>query len=124
MRCKYFSAIGLTTSLLMMALPCGVTLRFQDPLRIRQYSYLSPMPMLCGNWFPILAILFSVLALVFLLLRRDYRQMAPVCLGLAIAAQCLSWILFSAFSVTGLAVVLIHCSILLQKYLPSWSLEN
>lgn len=124
MRCKYFSAIGISTSLLLMALPCGVTLRFQDPLRIRQYSYLSPTPMLCGNWFPILAILFSVLALVFLLLRRDYGQMAPVCLGLSIISQCLSWVMFSAFSVTGLAVVLIHSSILLQKHLPSWSLEN
>ena len=49
MRCKYFSAIGLTTSLLMMALPCGVTLRFRNPIQVRQYSYLSPTPILCGN---------------------------------------------------------------------------
>ena len=54
MRCKYFSAIGLTTSLLLMALPCGVTLRFRDPIQVQQYSYLSPTPILCGNWFPIL----------------------------------------------------------------------
>ena len=123
MHCKYFSGIGILMSLLLMALPCGVTMRMADgpgQWVVAQYSYLSGMPMGYGNWFPILAVAFTALALVFLLLRRDYGEMAPICLGLSAASQILSWIIFSSFTLTGLAIIAIQISVLLQKHLPRW----
>ena len=123
MRCKWFSGTGILLSLVLMALPCGVTMAVpagpEDRLTA-QYSYLSPTPAGLGNWFPLLAVLFAVLALVFLLLRRDYGQMAPICLGLSAASQLLSWLLFGAFTLTGAAVVLLQLAVLFQKRLPNW----
>lgn len=123
MRCKWFSGMGILISLVLMALPCGVTMTFasgSEEQLTRQYSYLSLAPVICGNWFPLLAVLFAILALVFLLLRRDYGQLSPICLGLSAASQVLSWILFSTFALTGAAVILLQLAILFQKKLPQW----
>lgn len=123
MRHRWFSGAGMLLSLVLMALPCGVAMTFAPEAEaaiIRQFSYLSLTPMGCGNWFPLLAVIFTLLALVFLLLRRDYGQMTPVCLGLAAASQLLSWLLFGAFTLVGAAAAVLQLAVLAQEVKSSW----
>lgn len=123
MRCKWFSGTGILLSLILMALPCGVSVTFLGPDMkgvTCQFSYLSFTPIGFGNCFPALAVLFAILALVFLLTKRDYRQMAPICLGLSAASQIFSWFLFQSFTLTALAVVLLQVAVLAEKKLPQW----
>lgn len=108
---KWFPAFGILLSIVLLALPCSVAMGG------RYYSHLSFTPAAAGNWFPALAVIFALLALVFLLMRREYGQMAPICLGLSLASQVLSWRLFSSFSLISLAVVLLQTAVLLQKQL-------
>lgn len=113
MQHKWFSSTAIGLSILLMALPCSVTLGSS------QHSHLSLASIYMGNWFPLLAMVFSVLALIFLLSKRDYGQMSPVCLILAMASQGLSWYFFGSFSLIGAASMLLHLSVLLQKHIPA-----
>ena len=123
MRHRWFSGAGLLLSLLLMALPCSMSMQLDSPNPGGQVvcSYFSLHPMLYGNWFPVLAGGFTVMALVFLLLRRDFRQMVPVCLILSIISQILSWFLFGAFSLIGTTAVLLQLSVLLQGARTAWT---
>ena len=113
MGCKYFSSAGILLSILLMALPCSVTM---DGL---QCSHLSVSLIGSGNLFPLMAVSFALLAIVFLWIRRDYGQMSPICLGLSLVSQILSWILFHTFGLVGGASALLHLAVLLQRYLPN-----
>ncbi len=123
MRHRWFSGAGMLLSLVLMALPCGVAMTFgldAGQTTIRQFSYFSFTPAGYGNWFPLLAVAFTLLALVFLLLRRDYGQMTPVCLGLAAVSQLLSWLLFGAFTPVGGAAVGLQLAVLAQEVKSGW----
>ncbi len=118
MRYRWFSGAGILLSLILMALPCGISMDFSTDsgqTLVQQYSYFSRMPIGYGDWFPLLAAVFTLLALVFLLLRRDYGQMAPVCLGLAVASQALAWTLFGAFTVTSGVTAALQLAVLVQE---------
>ena len=66
MRHRWFSGAGLLLSLLLMALPCSMSMKLDSPNPGSQVvcSYFSLHPMLYGNWFPVLAVGFTVMALV------------------------------------------------------------
>lgn len=118
MRHRWFYGAGSLLSLLLMALPCSVG------MEAGQASYLSFSPIGHGNWFPLLAVGFTVLAMVFLLLRKDFRQMTPVCLGLSVVSQMLSWILFGTFTLVSATAVLLQLSVLAQDAKTAWALRT
>lgn len=127
MRHRWFSGAGILLSLVLMALPCGVSMAFgidAENRLIRQFSYFSLTPAGYGNWFPLLSVLFTLLALLFLLLRRDYKQMSPVCLALAVASQALSWLLFGSLTLVSAVSVVLQLSILSQGIRTSWMLRT
>lgn len=112
MRCKWFSSAGIGLSTVFLCLPCSIASGGS------QYSHLSLTPILMGNWFPLMALIFTLLALIFLLTKRDYGQMSPVCLILSLASQGLSWYFFSSFCLVSGAAALLQVTVLFQKYLP------
>lgn len=124
MRHKWFSGAGILLSLVLMALPCGVSVTFgvdAGQTLVQQYSYFSRTLIGSGNWFPLLAAAFTLLALVFLLLRRDYGQMAPICLGLSVASQVLAWTLFGAFTLISGVAAALQLAVLAQEVKSTWA---
>lgn len=103
MRNPWFCGTGTALTLVLMGLPCSVGAAGKPG----QWSYFSLTPPGQGNWFPMLAAVFTVLAMVFLL-RKPLRPMVPVCLLLSAASQLLSWPLFGSLTVIGAAAVLLQ----------------
>jgi len=108
MKDTWFGISGSTMTLVLMALPCSV-----DCGSAGVTSCFSLTPILQGNWFPALAVLFAVLALVFQL-RRALQPMVPVCLILSAAAQLLSWPLFGSLTLIGVSVICLQAAVLCQ----------
>ena len=110
---KWFSCCGISLSLILMALPCGIAMDLRTGQTAAACSYFSLTPPDCGNWFPMLAIVFALLALAFLMFENMW-QMMPVCMGLSAASQLLAWLLFGSFTLVSATAVLLQVSVLLH----------
>ena len=106
----------MAASIIMMTLPYGVRMNFSGgPPAFEAlpfyYSYFSGMPIGYGNWFPIITAVISILALIFLFLGAKRRTMVIYLLTCVIASLA-SWIIFSAVSVVGGIVFILHAAAL------------
>lgn len=122
MKRKLFSIACMVLSIILMALPYGIPMVFAPgpEERVTQYySYFSMMPFGYGNWSPILTAFLSVVILILLLIgfKKELKQAVIICLCLIFFITLASWILFQTFSFLGLAIFLLHVSVLLLQVL-------
>ena len=113
----WFCGSGMGMVLVLMALPCSVNCGSGEELT----SYFSLLPISQGNWFPALAVVFAVLALIFML-REQLRPMLPVCLSLSAAVQLLSYPMFGSLTVVGAVAAALQVAVLcaaVQTDLPA-----
>ena len=105
----WFCGSGTVLTLVLMALPGSAG---------GEHGFFSLINLQLGNWFPLMAVVFTVLVLVFAL-RPVLRPMAPVCLVLSMVSQVLSWCLFNTMTLMGTCVLLLQISVAVQWREPS-----
>ncbi len=120
---KIISIIGILISLILMALPYGVSMTFADgPGNYLTYhfSYFSSMPIGYGNWLPIITAVLSIAIFILILLDNKIKTEKPVkiCLAICLLASFLSWIIFNAISVLGIIITLVHVTLLIFQFIP------
>lgn len=121
---KSYQFLFLVLALAMMILPFGVAMPFSDgpdSTVVTVFPYFDLTPWGYGNWFPLLAGVLTLAALVLLFLQdrkvKGKLSMA-VCLGLAMVCSVLSWLVFSTYTGGSLVIVVFQGLCLLFQLLP------
>lgn len=121
---KSYQFLFLVLALAMMILPFGVAMPFSDGPNstvVTVFPYFDLTPWGYGNWFPLLAGVLTLAALVLLFLQdRKVKRKLPmaVCLGLAMVCSVLSWLVFSTYTGGSLVIVVFQGLCLLFQLLP------
>ena len=121
---KSYQFLFLVLALAMMILPFGVAMPFADgpdSTVVTVFPYFDLTPWGYGNWFPLLAGVLTLAALVLLFLQdRKVKGQLPmaVCLGLAMVCSVLSWLVFSSYTGGSLVIVVFQGLCLLFQLLP------
>lgn len=121
---KSYQFLFLVLALAMMILPFGVAMPFADgpdSTVVTVFPYFDLTPWGYGNWFPLLAGVLTLAALVLLFLQdRKVKGKLPmvVCLGLAMVCSVLSWLVFSSYTGGSLVIVVFQGLCLLFQLLP------
>ena len=121
---KSYQFLFLVLALAMMILPFGVAMPFADgpdSTVVTVFPYFDLTPWGYGNWFPLLAGVLTLAALVLLSLQdRKVKAKLPmaVCLGLAMVCSVLSWLVFSSYTGGSLRIVGFQGLWLLFQVLP------
>ena len=121
---KSYQFLFLVLALAMMILPFGVAMPFADgpdSTVVTVFPYFDLTPWGYGNWFPLLAGVLTLAALVLLFLQdRKVKGKLPmvVCLGLAMVCSVLSWLVFSTYTGGSLVIVVFQGLCLLFQLLP------
>ena len=113
----------MAASIVLMALPYGVRMSFAAPggsPHVIHHSYFSGLPIGYGNWFPVIIALLSIAITIILIIKvirnisdgKMFGKAVFICLCICLMASLLSWILFSAISVVGVIVFLLHAATL------------
>ena len=124
---RIISTCCMAVSVVLMALPYGVAMTFwySGPPDFETvtlyYSYFNMMPLGYGNIFPMITAMLSSGVLMRLLIgiiavvrkRRnsdDIGKPTFILLMICIIASVLSWVIFSAITVIGVIVVILHAA--------------
>lgn len=121
---KFLSLICTLIAIVMMALPFGVAMTFAPSPTERvthYYSYLSLMPIGYGNWFPFITMSLSIMVALLMVLdiKKPMRKIIKILLIITLLTSLLSWMLFNAFSVIGLAVFIFLAVALILQFLKA-----
>lgn len=113
MKGKLISIACMVLSIMLMAQSNGIAMTFaSSPTKTitSYYSYFSPMPFGYANWCPIITAILSIVIVILLLIsfNKNMNSAIVICLGLIVIASLLSWIVFGAFSITGLIIFALH----------------
>jgi hypothetical protein len=122
-RVQKISLTALVLAIALMALPLGVRMNFvYDPGPPMEFvtfyfSYFSLTPLGYANRFPMITAVLTIAILVLLLIgfKKDTRRGVLICTVICIAASAISWLIFGAFSVVGLIVLLLHVGVFLLQ---------
>lgn len=118
---KIISACCILITIILMALPFGVSMTFapSPTERVTKYfSYFSILPMGYGNWFPAIIALLSIFVLLLLLVgikKANTGSAVQVCLSICLIVSLLSWLLFNSVSFIGVCVVTLHIIVLVLQ---------
>ncbi|HOM01841.1 MAG TPA: hypothetical protein PLH43_03305 [Acetivibrio sp.] len=122
---KIASVCCMLITIILMALPFGVSMTFAPgpTERVTSYfSYFSMMPWGYGNWFPIITAFFSIIILLLLLAgmkKVNVGSAVQIFLIICIISQLLSWLLFNSGSIIGVCVMALHIAVLILQVLQN-----
>jgi len=111
MKKKIFLISLSAVTILLMALPYSVAMRFSDGPNnffVSYYSYFSFMPIGYGNWFPMLTVIFSVIVLI--LHFKNNKRIVWVCQSICIITSSIGVLVWTSNNITvlGTAVTILH----------------
>lgn len=118
---KIASLCCMLISIILMALPFGVSMTFapSPTERVTEYfSYFSMMPLGYGDWFPIITALLSIFVFMLLLVdikKVNTRRAVQTCLCTCIIVSLLSWIVFNSVSAVGVCITVLHIIVLVLQ---------
>lgn len=90
------------------------------------YSYFSPIPFGYGNWLPLITAILSIFTIVLLCIsfKKRMKMAIEICLGIAIGASLLSWMVFGTYSVIGLIVLVLHILVFIMQLVKKRSAQS
>ncbi len=122
---KIVSVCCMLITIILMALPFGVSMTFapSPTERVTSYfSYFSMMPWGYGNWFSIITAFLSIIILLLLLAgmkKVNVRSAVQILLIICIISHLLSWLLFNSGSIIGVCVMALHIAVLILQILEN-----
>ena len=110
---RLVSTIFTACSILLMLLTKSIAMTFApEPTEriVLYFSHFSLTPVGYGNWLPLLSLLFSVAALVLIIIntRKNIHSLIVTNIVLSIICLALSWIVFSSFTVWSLVIMILQ----------------
>ncbi len=126
---RLVSTIFTACSILLMLLTKSIAMTFApEPTEriVLYFSHFSLTPVGYGNWLPLLSLLFSVAALVLIIISIRKNIFSPI-ITLTILSICclvLSWVAFDSFTIWSLVIMILQGISLFTLIVTNRSYQN